>query len=185
MADPTDVFDQWLKTWTLRPRFFPIPEGLAAPFKFVSHRTRTIIESFQSVFLPNRNIEIYADYIDDGEFNAAAGIHDNLGLIGLNTGAILRPIEVFYGMFSHPLALPNIGNSQAEKIGPQHSEGVPEDHVSLFKMRIEAGRSPWPTQPIDPIRLDTARLCIEMAWRFLIVHEITHILHGHVNIAKK
>jgi hypothetical protein len=53
----------------------------------------------------------------DGECNAAAGIFRYLGLIGLNKGLILLPLDLFCRMFSHPEVVKNLGNGSDERRG--------------------------------------------------------------------
>src|SRR5208282_2939798 len=137
-------------------------------------------------FIPGRNIEIYADFVDDGTCNAMAGIHNHLGLVGINKGAIMLPFEMFYRMLSHPLVWFGLGEEMPkERRGPQHSEGLPADYDELIDARKKARRSPLPKPPINPTRLAVAQTCIDLAWGFLVNHEIIHILHGHVEYLQK
>jgi hypothetical protein len=135
--------------------------------------------------LPNRDIEIYADFYDDGDCNAAAGIHRYMGLIGISKGAILLPLDLFYRMFSHPLVMSGIGNSRAERRGPAHDEGIVEDYDVLAAKRIKAGRSPLPKPPLDSTRQAVATICIDLTWGFIVMHELVHLLHGHVEYLRQ
>ena len=72
-----------------------------------------------------------------------------------------------------------------EEMGPQHTEGLPNNYDTLIESRKKAGRSLLPVEPINPIRKSVAQMCIDIAWRFLVVHELIHILHGHVGYLQK
>lgn len=137
------------------------------------------------MFLPNRSIEIHFDYINDGRCNAGAGIHKGVGLIGMNKGAILLPIEMFYKMLSHPEIWPWGGNPKKERRGGRHSEGMPINYDELIHQRKLLGRKAVPQPPVDPTRKIIAECCAEIVWSFLILHETVHICHGHVGYLQR
>ena len=175
------IFDEWLLKGNLGRRFHPIPAEIAAPFMNQLALFAQRMNLLRETFLPSHKIEIYADFVDDGECNACAGIHDSMGLVAINRGTILLNIEMFNRMFSHPVVLSNIGNSKNERRSGRHSEGMPTNYDDLIDMRRKAGRSLFSPPPLDNDRQGVAQMCIEMAWSFIVMHEITHIVHGHVD----
>ncbi|MDB5291996.1 MAG: hypothetical protein JWL69_3237 [Phycisphaerales bacterium] len=190
MKTPVQIFDEWVDSTVgsndeLPPRFHPIPPELLEPFDDQRRVFRRRLDATRPMFLPGREIEIYLDFLDDGTCNAAADLYGGMGFVGIHKGAIMLPLEMFHRMFSHPLVLPSIGNSRAERIGPQHSEGMPTDYDDLRELREKAGRSPLPKGAIDPTRRAVAQVCIDLAWGFVAIHELVHIFHGHVEYLYK
>lgn len=185
MKTPVEIFEEWLKIQKLKPRFHPIPANIAVPFIDQKNLFKIRTDQLRPMFLPNRAIEIYADFIDDGTCNAVAGIHDGLGLIGITKGGILLPLDTFFRIFSHPDALAEIGNSKSERVGAQHRQGIATNYDSLVKSRKRAGISRLPTAPIDRIRQIVADICIQIALGFLVMHELVHVVHGHVGYVNK
>jgi hypothetical protein len=190
MKTPVEIFDQWILSTVgtadeLQPRFHPIPADINEPFESQRGRFRNRISQIRSAFLPGRDIEIYADFLDDGESNAVADIYGCMGLIGVNKGSVMLPVEMFNRMLSHPLVLPHLGNSRVEKVGPQHREGMPTNYNTLVADRTTTGRKSGPTFPIDPTRQAVVLMCSEIAWGFLALHELIHIVHGHVEYLYK
>jgi hypothetical protein len=183
MKTPVEIFDEWIiaANGQLAPRLSPIPAEIAPPFVDQLKRFQIRIEEVRRYFSPGRNIEIYADFLDNGTCNAAAGVFGKMGLIGINKGAIMLPFELFQRMFSHPLVMFGLGGDfPKEKRGPQHGEGIPDDYDTLIAARKRAGRKPLPKPPINPVRRAVALMCIDLAWGFLMNHELIHIIHGHV-----
>ena len=179
---PVEAFDDWIAQYpgVLEPRFRLIPPEIAPAFEKQRNRLDYRNNELRKLFLPRRNIELYLDFTDDGTCNAVAGIHDLLGLIAVSKGAIMLPLEMFFNIFSHPAILPGVGHNKDERIGPRHREGLLTDYDALCSMRVKAGRSVWPKKPIDPVRTESAQLCSEIIWSFIVMHEIVHIVHGHV-----
>jgi hypothetical protein len=178
MRTPVEVFEDWARRGGLGPRFHPIPSEMAVPFTYQLDILRRRMEQIRQ--LPNRGINIHADFIDDGTCGAFAGVEDGIGLIAIHRGMVLLPLDIFNRMLSHPLILAGIGDSRRERIGPQHREGLPEDYDDLVELRRRAGRSEHTKPPDCPRRKAVAWVCAELAWRFIAMHEMIHILHGHV-----
>jgi len=181
MASRTDTFDQWLLITGQKPRFFPIPDEIAEPFDGQIARFDSRIEQIRKMYGSTKRIDIYADFIDDGRCNAVAGVWNYLGLVGINKGLILQLNEQFCRMLSHPLVLTGIGTSKDERISPQHREDLPEDHDELLANRRKRGRKLLPIGPNCPLRQKVAAACFHLACNFVIIHEVVHILHGHVD----
>ncbi len=182
MQTPVEVFDEWL-SFDDPPayRFHPIPDQIAEPFKDQLRIFDRRMSAIKSQFRPGFNIDIYTDFIDDGTCNAAAGIHKLLGLIGLNRGMILLPQDIFRRMFSHPEFLKDVGDRSQERRTAQHSDGMTDDFDVLARIRLAANRPILPTPPKCPARHRMMEVCIDLVWRFVAMHELVHILHGHVD----
>ena len=180
MATPAEdkEFDEWcidLSNELEMPlkRLTPMPAQLAHVFDAHKQIANTQIRSLQSNFIPNKTIKIHYDYIDCGQLNAAASVRNFLGLVGM------LPRDLFQRMLAHPNVLTKIGSCQKESNASQFSEGVFADIDELENIRKNAGRSPYPPIPIDPIRQAFAYVCTQYAFDFLVLHELAHIVVGH------
>jgi hypothetical protein len=190
MKTPLETFEAWLLSTAGRSdelgwRFHPIPEEISAPFEKQRRAFDRRKGELPRLLLPNKNLQLYADFIDDGTCNAAADIFDDLGVIGLNKGAIMLPLEIFFNMFSHPEVLPGIGQSREERINWRHSEGLPKNYDTLVLDREAARRLKWPKGPNCSRRHEVAELCAEIAWSFIMLHEVVHIVHGHIGYIRR
>jgi hypothetical protein len=76
--------------------------------------------------------------------------------------------------------MPGLGNSRIERINPQHRDGLLNNFDELVRRRKNAGRILWPIHPNCPTRFETANMCAEIVWGFMMLHEIVHIVHGHI-----
>lgn len=132
-----------------------------------------------NLFLPDKQLPIYVDYINDGRFNAWACVYEEVGFVALNKGAVLLPFEMFARHFSHPRTLTLIGNAAVEQIGPHHSEGMATNYEQLVGKRIADNQPIFAILPKDFTRKAASNLCMFAVWEFLAFHELTHILHGH------
>ncbi len=159
MDTSVQIFDDWLRAANLKKRFHPIPIEIAMPFEGQRERFNRRKEELQNMFLDDRSIDVYFDYIDDGRCNAGAWIHKGLGLIGMNKGAMLLPIDMFYKMLSHPEIWNFAGDRGRERRNERHSEGMPTNYYDLVQMRGFAGYPTIPQPPVDPIRKFIAELC--------------------------
>jgi hypothetical protein len=121
------------------------------------------------------------DFIDDGECTAEADIYDMLGVVGLSKGAVMLPVEIFSSAFAHPLVFEGIGDRSEERVNPQHAGGLPYNYDVLINARKNQGQKTLPIMPVDRLRRLAAQLCMEMFWSFVAMHEIVHIVHGHVD----
>jgi hypothetical protein len=180
MRPPVEIFDEWLRVVGLKPRFHPIPAELTEAFAHQLLEFERRMSGIRPLFRENRGIDVYADFIDDGTCNGFAGVHDGLGVVAIPKGTVLLPVEIFYRMFSHPLVLIELGNSMEEQIGPQHREGLPGDYDELIALRRRENRTVLPRIPANSERMKLAHLCAQVTWRFIVMHEISHVVHGHV-----
>lgn len=179
-----EIWKKWLTVKNLGTRYYPIPEPIAPAFDKQTGLVNRRQNELKPMFCPGRKIDLFLDFVDDGFPNGGADIFDNLGVIYLTSGTVMLPVEVFCNMFSHPRVLPHIGNWQIEIAGPQHQEGILSDYNSLLERRKAQKRSPWPTPPQQRVRFQLMQLCCEVVWGFINLHEISHIIHGHVNFIR-
>lgn len=185
MKTPVEKFDQWIldsrsTVHKLPNRFRPIPDKISEPFKRQIFAFEYRLNRLRPTFFPDKSIPIHLDFFDSGNCNAAAGISEGIGVIGINRGTIMLPQDLFYRMFSHPLIMPHIGNSSTEKLGPRHREGLFSDYDELIEIRENAPRDIHPESPRDRIREIVANMCQDLLAHFLATHELIHIVHGHV-----
>jgi hypothetical protein len=180
MPSPVDIFEDWIRAGKLGARFHPIPDELSDVFAYqlgdFARRLRRLNEHFKL----NPPIDIYADFIDIVGCDAVAGFEEGIGLIAIGKGMVLLPLEMFFAAFSHPFVFTQLGNSASEHVGPQHSMGIPKDCDDLMQARVRARQPLLPPLPACPIRREIAKLCMDLAWRFIVMHEVTHIAYGHV-----
>jgi hypothetical protein len=177
---PVGIFDEWVQLSSLTKRLDPIPNEIASPFEAQRKISHQRLIEVRKMFLPNRSIDVYTDFITMDTCDAFAGIHRDLGCIAIAKGMILLPLEMFFRMLSHPLILPSVGNSSLERIGPQHRDGLSTEYDDLLKRRKQQGRVLLPKPPNCPIRHRVARVCADLMWRFVAMHELVHIVHGHI-----
>ncbi|HEY1921771.1 MAG TPA: hypothetical protein VGG44_03315 [Tepidisphaeraceae bacterium] len=185
MKTPEEIFDEWLFSTLgtsdeLPPRFHPIPSEIAEPFDEQRKVFKERVKKLDSLFLPNKKIEIHMDFIDGGICDAVTDLCGGIAIVGIFKGAIMLPLETFFRMFSHPLVLPDLGNSRIERRNGRHGEGLPTNYNDLIDLRRRDKRNPSPKHPNDPTRTSVALLCMQIVWGFLAFHEIVHIVHGHL-----
>jgi hypothetical protein len=128
----------------------------------------TLIRSFRNEH--PRLPPIYFDYVNNTSLNAWA-VKDVKGqyFIGMTFGAFVILRLLFMRMLADARALPEIGDPSRE------SSSLPLlDDLCVNTRLVELGA------PKDPDRLKFAVVAFEAAFSFLIRHEITHILHGHL-----
>jgi hypothetical protein len=181
MRTPTQIFDKWCAAHKLPRRFHPIPAELRPIFDEQRVAFDAAVSGIRRLFLPSRDIEIYADFNIDGTCNAAAAIYESMGIIAISKGAIMLPMEMFFRMLSHPSVFQGVGDSCGEQVGMQHREGILTDYNKLARARKKLE----PNAPIDPIRCALAMVAIQCAWDFVFFHELVHITHGHLGYLKR
>jgi hypothetical protein len=57
---------------------------------------------------------------------------------------------------------------------------MPDDYDQLIADRQRGGRQLLSKMPNCPIRRAVAEICMDLTWRFVAMHELIHIVHGHV-----
>lgn len=112
--------------------------------------------------------KIHIDFIDSLSFNACAFKEQDIYFIGINVGAI-RTLHAFFNyLLSFPDVLDFVGDNTKE-ISPVLMKS---DDFKLF------------VKPKDKIREIYAKGLFVFAVRFLIIHELAHILNGHLDLKK-
>jgi len=181
MRTPVEIFDDACRTWGFNQatRFFPIPDALSGLFEGRRTLAQSQIAILSGLFRAGHKINIYVDFVDSGELNAVADVRELWGLVGLLRGTVLLPLDMFSRMLAHPKVLPDIGDPSKESMHAQHTEGLVPDFDQLTASRRSAGQSPEPLSPVDPLRSRFASLAAEIAYDFLVLHELSHIMYGH------
>jgi hypothetical protein len=121
---------------------------------------------------------IHFDYVNSPFLNAYAFKRDCHYFIGFTLGAFVILRLLFMRMLADPNAMLSIGAPHQETKDLPHIDSLISDMGNTMKLpstgQLVVGA------PQDPARLQFAVSCFEIAFSFLIRHEITHILHGHL-----
>jgi hypothetical protein len=118
--------------------------------------------------------EIHFDFILNGAINAVAFKSNERYFIGFNTGTIFLLRCVIGRMLSDSRAFKHVGNPEVERGDLKPLEDYVPDAEMMYK------KSTLLT-PKDPIRRAYADFLQDQAIMFLVGHELTHIIHGHVD----
>jgi hypothetical protein len=147
-------------------------EDVKMAYRTVKERAQDLIDAARRVVrgLP----EIHFDFILNGEINAVAFKSNERYFIGFNTGTLFLLRCVIGRMLSDSQLFNHIGNAREERedLGPL-TDFVPDAEV-IYQ------RTPLLT-PNDAIRRHYATFLQDQAIMFLVGHELTHIIHGHVD----
>ena len=117
---------------------------------------------------------IHFDWIENEEINACAFPHRGKYFIGVNAGTSVYFHSLFSRLLSHPRILPHIGNAANED-----ESRVPPTPLRIGKGELVASNF-LPVIPKDPDRRYVYEYLNRTAFKFLIGHEITHLIHGHI-----
>lgn len=157
-------FDQTVKNMGLGDRLDLTSKELASEFKetLLTHKERAdyLIASM------NKSQLVHFDYIDNPHLNAVAFIGDH-NFIGLNFGTIIIIYDYYFRLLADPSLFQDVGNALAEKTSSREAS------------------SPLAKKPNDPYR---RALAVHFAWHaidFIVVHEVAHLLNGHVGLLKE
>lgn len=115
--------------------------------------------------------DIFASFIADPEFNAWAAKHGDRYFIGIHAGLLNILTTVVFRLMADPRTFPDIGDP-SEEVGnlPTFSRITPDATACGFQ----------PVSPKNPRRVLFAMLVCDLAFDFVVNHELTHIGHGHV-----
>lgn len=116
---------------------------------------------------------VHFDFVDNKDINACAFRHRGRYFIGMNSGSVVYLHTLFSRLLSNPRVLPAVGDITREdeaRVAP-----VPIRHG-----RVHESSQFAPIIPNDPARQFHYEYLNVVALGFLMSHEITHILHGHV-----
>jgi hypothetical protein len=119
------------------------------------------IENVQVKIIDNRN-----------EINGYSFYYNGHNIICINSGALIKLMEVMLAFVENSNFMPSIGT-----VSKNHLEEKPKSKV--INNRIE-----WSTYIQDSTRQDLAFALYYFACLTLIYHEIGHLIHGHTQISK-
>ena len=125
--------------------------------------------------------EVYFNFINNPLVNAKAAIKDKTGLIGFYGGGFMIIYDLFLKNLSHTDTLMQIGAPKIEKF----SVPIIRNYYSDANLLVNFGNfdyEPYKQSiPIDKSRSAYAYLLFNIAFEFILNHELTHILNGHVS----
>lgn len=146
-------------------------------------RADAYIESFRNHESLKKDIpNIYFDYIDNAYFNAVASISsEGIYLIGLNVGSVIIIYDLFFRMLANPNILQHIGMSSLEKnVQPTIRNYYTDANLMLIYGDFDYNKYQMAI-PLDKVRQIYARHLVDIAIDFLVAHELTHIINGHID----
>jgi hypothetical protein len=122
-----------------------------------------------------RRPNIYFDFVEDSRFNAVAMTIDSDHLIVMTSRALVDIPGVFRRLFALPQFAPHIGDpSKEEEFGVPY---VPIDARTMSLIDL----LPYPERlPNCPQRRLVATRCSQIAFDFLLLHEVGHLRNGHL-----
>lgn len=123
----------------------------------------------------NANIKIKTNglkffYETHNNLNASVYIKDNYEYMIINTGTLVTMYSLIHSAFSSPNVFTNIGEVQNE-IGSQ-SNG----YFVFQKKQIL-----FDNAPIDETRREVSEYVSLLAIRFIVMHELGHLINGHAH----
>jgi hypothetical protein len=183
MSTPVEIFERVCFRENTH-RFFPIPNNLSHIFDSHHLMIEEQIAELKSMFMKGCNIDIYVDFAAAPDLNAVATIEEYLGIVAIWKGSVLLPKDSFQRMLSHPGILTTIGDSGTESIACQFGEGLATDVDELHRQRRQHGRPEHPPIPKDEMRRAFAIAATQFAFDFLVIHELAHIVVGHLGFMK-
>ncbi|HUE13800.1 MAG TPA: hypothetical protein VMR25_06530 [Planctomycetaceae bacterium] len=117
---------------------------------------------------------IHFDWIENDDVNACAFGESGKYFVGINAGTLVYLHLLFSRLLSHPRILSQIGKASTEdesRVPPAAITLGPGNlHSSAFK----------PVIPKDPDRQFHYEYLNNVAMSFIVSHEITHLIHGHI-----
>ncbi len=123
--------------------------------------------------------DICVGLIDDPEINAVAFEDGGRYFVGFFRGAAYQIFDVAFRLLSHPEILTSVGDPSREKVRASHLVGLVRNPNQVADAR-SSGETLWSQQPVDPVRRACARWLAIRMFRFLALHELGHIRHGHL-----
>jgi hypothetical protein len=135
--------------------------GLPPPIRNLITLSRAMAK--QIIDAQKMAVVVHFDYIDSEAFNALAmrsSTRNDLYYVGINLGVVPHLYDLFGRAMSHPDILPHVGNASKE---------VPGDCSR-----------PFTRSPLDENRDRHCAFFFTDAIIFLLFHELTHIVRGHL-----
>ncbi len=157
-----------------------------AVFEYYRNRAIKYIESCRNhESLIKSPPNIHFDFIDSPEFNAiAAKTNDGFYFIGINAGAVVILYDLFFRMLSNPLVLGEVGDTSLET---KNSPTIRNYYLDA-NLLVTCGDIDYNAYqmaiPNDKIRQAYARHLVDVSVDFLVAHELTHIINGHLDFIK-
>jgi hypothetical protein len=119
------------------------------------------------------------NFIDNRSLNACADIVDDRYYVGVNFGVYLLITDMFSKMLATKSVFPHVGNINIET----DEKKTINRFTYLDDVKYNQYKSFAP-RPKDELRLFYARALSDNAMRYLIYHEIGHIVRGHCGYYK-
>ena len=121
---------------------------------------------------------VHFDFIDCSTFNAIAFKNKNQYFIGINIGTYQLLLNSFNRIMSRPDTHNRIGNVSIEKakiVFPLANNFLDViNYYELHDLDLDG-------TPTDPARISYATSLTFISLYFLLIHELTHIVHGHID----
>ncbi len=164
------------------------PTALAEPFDNILTDVIDFANNFFSslqgaITFPWSSRPLHVSFVNDKNVNAFAGKKKNFDYIFINAGVIEKIYGTMMGMLSIPTFLPGIGSIENEE-APEQALNGGFPRMPLLRKGVE----PEPFQiciPADEHRNSFAMWLAECAVTFLVLHEIGHVLAGHLEILEQ
>lgn len=151
-----------------------------------SIRALNFIRSAKGIVKPGVTFpDIKFSFIDNPKFNAFAAKAGNEYLIGVNIGVIPILFDLFNRIMAYPDLLTNIGVSEKEELDKPSLRQYYCDADLLVTVGDFDYQNLETTIPKDPTRHLYAMHMFEIAFDFLLSHELSHILNGHLGYMKE
>ena len=148
------------------------PEKVREFYEETEERAKNLISSARTV-LPITP-EIHVDFILNGKINALAFKSHDRYFIGIYTGTLFMLRSVIGRMLSDARLFHYAGDAKSERDDLGSLSGyVPDADVMYKKESLYT--------PRDPGRRAYAAFLHDQAILFLVGHELTHVLHGHID----
>lgn len=119
--------------------------------------------------------------IDNIGLNAVATIRGDRAFIGIYRGIYRYMFSLFHRMLAHKKVLDWIGSPSGETLDDEDQLSViPIDVVEFDALDASGARL-----PVDPNRTEYAKALTDIAFDFIVLHELGHLLNGHVALVQE
>ena len=149
-----------------------LPPARASIYAVETQRARSIIRG--AVQTAPTMPGVHFDWIKDESVNACAFRHRGMYFIGMNSGVVSIVNRIFGRMLSDPRVLPRVGDASKEDAARVPPHVLPTPPAQLRASDINA------VMPHDTDRGIHCYYLAQTAKDFILSHEITHVIHGHV-----
>jgi hypothetical protein len=171
------IFDEAMEPYGGRLDRVAIGPSVTRLFDYQRERAQSFLSSVRSALpaLP----PIHFDFVNSFTLNARVGRFKGEYCIGINSGVVLLFGFLFGHFLSNREVLPDIGDPNEEASNPPLLPFLVFDAAKM----IEAGI--LPVSPVNNVRFGYSQFLLEMAFDFLVSHEVCHIVNGHVDYLSK